>query len=54
MSWGAISCRMLVAWTCTPLPKVLDQTPYLVSGVDITERARQQEELDAAGEPAHE
>jgi PAS domain S-box-containing protein len=39
--------RMLVAWTCTPLPKMGDETPYLISGVDVTERARQQEEQAA-------
>jgi PAS domain S-box-containing protein len=39
--------RILVAWTCTPLPTMGDETPYLISGVDVTERARQQEEQAA-------
>ena len=40
--------RRLVAWTCTPLP---DTEPgahfHLVSGVDVTERARQEKEQAA-------
>jgi PAS domain S-box-containing protein len=39
--------RVLVAWTCTPLPKVGDESPYLISGVDVTERVRQREEQAA-------
>jgi PAS domain S-box-containing protein len=38
--------RRLVAWTCSPLPPVGPGNDFnLVSGVDITERAAQEEEL---------
>ncbi len=38
--------RRLIAWTCTPLPETeaLGRA-YLISGVDVTERAAQEEEL---------
>ena len=34
-----------VAWTCTPLPEIESGRLYLISGTDISERARQAEEL---------
>ena len=37
-----------VAWTCTPLPRVDDRRLFLLSGVDITERTRQEQEIRAS------
>jgi PAS domain S-box-containing protein len=37
--------RLLIAWTCTPLPKVDERTMFLISGVDVTERKRREVEL---------
>jgi PAS domain S-box-containing protein len=34
-----------VAWTCTPLPHVIPQPVFLISGVDVSERERQTQEL---------
>ena len=34
-----------VAWTCTPLPDVAQQPVFLISGVDVSERERQAQEL---------
>jgi PAS domain S-box-containing protein len=39
--------RRLVAWTCTPLPTIEGRELCLISGVDITERARQEKEQAA-------
>jgi len=40
--------RLLVAWTCTPLPRLDERTLYLVTGVDVTERARRESEVQEA------
>ena len=37
--------RLLIAWTCTPLPQVDERTMFLISGVDVTERKRREVEL---------
>ena len=37
--------RLLIAWTCTPLPQVDERTMFLISGVDVTERKRRETEL---------
>ena len=37
--------RVVVAWSCVPLPRLDDRNLYLVGGVDVTERRRQEEEL---------
>ena len=42
--------RLLIAWTCVPLPKVDERTLFLVSGVDVTERKRREEEIRAGEE----
>jgi PAS domain S-box-containing protein len=39
--------EFLVAWTCSPLPEVEGRPSYLISGVDVTERTRRQEEQAA-------
>ena len=47
--WVTSTGRVLdVAWTCTPLPKIDERTLFLVAGVDVTERKRQQEEIRAS------
>ena len=40
--------RVLVAWSCTPLPRIDDRRLFLISGVDVTLRHRQEEELRAS------
>jgi signal transduction histidine kinase len=40
--------RRLIAWTCSPLPALEGRELALISGVDVTERARQEEELRAS------
>ena len=40
----------MVAWTCLPLPSVDERTLFLISGVDVTERKRQEEALRAGEE----
>jgi PAS domain S-box-containing protein len=48
-TWITSSGRELsVAWTCTPLPAIDDRTLFLITGVDITERKRAEEELRAS------
>jgi PAS domain S-box-containing protein len=42
--------KLLIAWTCVPLPKVDERTLFLVSGVDVTERQRREEEIRAGEE----
>jgi PAS domain S-box-containing protein len=39
---------MLVAWACIPLPQIDERRLFLVSGVDVTLRVRQEEELRAS------
>ena len=34
-----------VLWSCTPLPKIASGPVYLVTGTDVTERKRQEEEV---------
>jgi PAS domain S-box-containing protein len=40
--------RMLVAWACIALPQIDERRLFLVSGVDVTVRKRQEEELRAS------
>ena len=40
--------RLSVAWTCTPLPGMDERTLFLMTGLDITERKRNAEELRAS------
>jgi PAS domain S-box-containing protein len=42
--------RLTVAWTCTPLPQLDERNLFLITGVDVTERQRRQEEIRAAEE----
>jgi PAS domain S-box-containing protein len=37
--------RVLVAWSCVPLPRLDERRLFLIGGMDITERQRQEEEL---------
>jgi PAS domain S-box-containing protein len=37
--------RLLIAWTCTPLPQIDERTLFLLSGVDVTERKERELEL---------
>jgi PAS domain S-box-containing protein len=37
--------RLLIAWTCTPLPRIDERTLFLLSGVDVTERKERELEL---------
>src|SRR4051812_2443314 len=34
-----------VAWSCTPLPKIASGPVYLITGTDVTERKRHEEEV---------
>ena len=36
--------RHLIAWTSTPLPKLDERSLFLITGVDVTERQRREEE----------
>ncbi len=40
--------RLLIAWTCRALPQVDERRLFLVSGVDVTERKRLEEEIRAS------
>jgi PAS domain S-box-containing protein len=40
--------RLLIAWTCTPLPQVDERRLFLITGVDVTERSRRELEIQAA------
>ena len=40
--------RLIVAWSCTPLPTLDERRLFLLSGVDVTERKRQEEEIRAS------
>jgi PAS domain S-box-containing protein len=42
--------RLTVAWRCTPLPPRDERTLFLITGVDVTERRRREEEIRAAEE----
>jgi PAS domain S-box-containing protein len=45
--WITSSGRSLViAWSCTPLPRIDERTLFLVSGVDVSERKRQELEVE--------
>jgi PAS domain S-box-containing protein len=37
--------RLLVAWTCTPLPRLDERRIFLITGVDVTERERRESEI---------
>ena len=37
--------KLLIAWTCTSLPRLDDRTLFLISGVDVTERAEREQEV---------
>ena len=39
--------RLLIAWSCTPLPRVDERTMFLITGVDVTERKRLEDETRA-------
>jgi len=43
--WRTVTGAASVAWTCTPLPEVGSDPVFLISGVDVTERERQAQEL---------
>ena len=38
--------RLLIAWTCTPLPRLDERTLFLISGVDVTERQEREQEAE--------
>jgi PAS domain S-box-containing protein len=38
--------RLLIAWTCTPLPRIDERAIFLLSGVDVTERHERELELE--------
>ncbi len=38
--------RLLIAWTCTPLPRIDERSIFLISGVDVTERHQRELELE--------
>jgi PAS domain S-box-containing protein len=40
--------RLLVAWTCTPLPQLDERRLFLITGVDVTERKRRELEVQSA------
>ena len=40
--------RLSMAWTCTPLPRIDERTLFLVTGIDITERKRVDDDLRAS------
>ena len=40
--------QLLIAWTCTALPALDERRLFLISGVDVTERHRQEEEIRAS------
>jgi PAS domain S-box-containing protein len=42
--------RLSIAWTCTALPRIDERTLFLVTGVDVTERRRREEETRRAEE----
>jgi PAS domain S-box-containing protein len=40
--------RLLIAWTCTPLPRIDERTLFLLSGVDVTARKQYEEGIRAS------
>jgi PAS domain S-box-containing protein len=40
--------RLLVAWTCTPLPPLDERRLFMITGVDVTERQRRESEIQEA------
>jgi PAS domain S-box-containing protein len=40
--------RLLVAWSCTPLPQIDERTLFLITGVDVTARKGAEEEVRAS------
>ena len=38
--------RLLIAWTCTALPRLDERTLLLISGVDVTERQEREQEAE--------
>ncbi|MGH3078025.1 MAG: PAS domain-containing sensor histidine kinase [Gaiellaceae bacterium] len=40
--------RLLMAWTCTPLPALDERRLFLITGVDVTERNRRESEVHEA------
>ncbi len=38
--------RLVIAWTCTPLPRLDERTLFLISGVDVTERMEREQEVE--------
>jgi PAS domain S-box-containing protein len=49
--WIASSGKRLhVAWSCTPLPRVDERTLFLLSGVDVTERKKREQEAERRGD----
>jgi PAS domain S-box-containing protein len=40
--------RLSMAWTCTPLPRIDERTLFLITGIDITERKRVDDDLRAS------
>ena len=37
---------LVIAWSCTPLPRIDERRLFLVSGVDVSERRRQEREVE--------
>ncbi len=45
--WHTSSGRkLLIAWTCTALPRLDERTLFLISGVDVTERMEREQEAE--------
>ena len=45
--WVTRSGRsLLIAWTCTPLPRLDERVLFLLSGVDVTERKEREQEAE--------
>jgi PAS domain S-box-containing protein len=42
--------RLSIAWTCTALPRLDERPLFLITGIDVTERRRREEEIRAAEE----
>jgi PAS domain S-box-containing protein len=38
--------RLLIAWSCTPLPRIDERQLFLISGVDVTERQEREQEAE--------
>ena len=37
--------RLLIAWTCTPLPRLDERRIFLITGIDVTERKQRESEI---------